>query len=159
MGRNRNREGGIARTPIKIGVIMDSLPEDEIEQIWSRVKAYINTKNISSISTKMIADEIENEMIGANVPTEKERNPQAMMDFLTLKGFHKEASKNIKIKKELVGMRIREIEIRGVKRFQIVKGTSTFKFDGKSIKAGQFISGKTRDEAVKKLNVKIEKVE
>ncbi len=107
----------------------------------------------------MIADEIENQMATANVPESQEKNPQAMMDFLIGRGFHTEASKNTKIKQELVGMRIREVEVKGVKRFQIIKGTTAFRFDDKVIRPGQFISGKTKDEAVKKLNVKIEKVE
>ncbi len=138
---------------------MDSLPEEEIESIWKRIKTYIDTDKIKSISTKMIADEIQNEMSKANVPASRNVNPQSMMDFLTNRGFHKEASKNARIKNEIIGMRIRMITVRGTERFQIAKGTKSFKFDGKIIKAGQFISGKTKDEAVKSLNIKVEKVE
>lgn len=107
----------------------------------------------------MIADEIENQMTKAKVPQAKQVNPQSMMDFLISRGFHTEASKNAKIKTELIRMRIKVIEIKGVQRFQIAKGTTSFKFDGKIIKAGQFVSGKTKDEATKSLKVKVEKVE
>ena len=105
----------------------------------------------------MIKDEIENEMQNPSkksVPTSQETNPQAMMDFLIEKGFPNEASDNQNIKKELLGNRINEITVRGLPRFQIRKGTPTV--DG--VKAGQFISGKTRDQAVDSLQVKIEKL-
>lgn len=136
---------------------MDSLPSEEIESIWTRIKAYIDTANVKSISMAMIKDEIENEMRSPSkkaVPAAKETNPQAMMDFLIEKGFPKEASENVKISNEILGTRIKEITVKGIPRFQITKGTPTV--DG--IKAGQFISGKTKDQAIKSLTGKVKKL-
>ena len=133
---------------------MDSLPEEMIEQIWERNKAYIDTKEIKSISAKMIADEIESAMRKARVPAAKEVNPQSQMDFLIERGFPKEASENVKISNEILGTRIKEITVKGIPRFQITKGTPTV--DG--VKAGQFISGKTKDQAIKSLTGKVKKL-
>lgn len=139
------------------GVSIDSLPEDEIEAIWSRIKAYIDTANVKSITMAMIKDEIESEMRSPSkksVPSEKEIRDQSTMDFLIEKGFPKEASENIKISNEILGSRIKQITVRDAPRFQIAKGTPTV--DG--VKAGQFISGKTKDEAIKSLTGKVQKL-
>ena len=105
----------------------------------------------------MIKDEIESELRSPSkkaVPEAKEVNPQAMMDFLIERGFPKVASENTKISNELLGNRISEFTIKGIPRFQIAKGTPTV--DG--VKAGQFISGKTKDEAIKSLSGKVKKL-
>ena len=105
----------------------------------------------------MIKDEIENEMRSPSkksVPEAQETNPQAMMDFLIEKGFPKEASENVKISNEILGNRISQITVRDAPRFQIAKGTPTV--DG--VRAGQFISGKTKDEAIKSLSGKVKKL-
>lgn len=136
---------------------MDSLPEDEIEAIWQRIKVYIQTDKVKSISTRMIAEEIENEMNNAHVPESRKKTPQSFMGFLIQRGFPREAAKNDKIKSEIISSRIILLKVKGKDRFQLGKGTPTFKTkEGRQIKAGQFISGKTKDEATKKLQIKIE---
>lgn len=131
---------------------MDSLPEDEIEAIWQRNKKYIDVNQIKSVSTKMIQDEIREALRTANVPQEREVNPQSTSEFLVAKGFPEEAAKNQKILTELLQDNVREIQVRGASRFQIAKGTPTFiDLEGKQVRAGQFLAGKNQSEAVEKL--------
>lgn len=134
---------------------MDSVSEDEIEGIWGRVKVYIDVKNIRSISSGMIVDEIENEMRTAVVPAGREEIVQANMDFLIERGFPEQAAENASISSEILLQRISSKTVRGKTRFQITKGTPTFG----SIKAGQFIKGKTKEEAVRSLKIKVERNE
>lgn len=131
---------------------MDSLPEDEIEAIWERVKSYLDLTRIKSVSRGMVRDEIENAMLNARVSQQK--NPQSTMDFLVDRGFPYEAVKNQKVINELLTNNVKDIRVKGKLRFIIKKGTPTFRFQGKKIKAGQFLSGRTQDEAVESLKKK-----
>jgi hypothetical protein len=134
---------------------MDSLPEDEIEAIWQRSKRYLDLNKIKSVSRKMIQEEIREEMRNANVPRDRERNPQALMDFLIFKGFPEEAASNDKIVNELLSDNVKEIKVKGKTRFQIAKGTPSFTTpEGKTIRAGQFIGGGTKEGAIKNLRSK-----
>lgn len=131
---------------------MDSLPEDEIEAIWSRLKAYIDVRDVKSISRNMIAEEIENAMVTSRVPTAREKNPQAMMGFLVERGFPERAARNPNIIEDVLQSQIIESEVRGRTRFRIKKGTPSFKDKkGRIIRGGQFVAGTTRGKAVKSL--------
>ena len=135
---------------------MDSLPEDEIEAIWSRVKHYIDTKNIKSISRQSIADELEREMLSDTTSA----NEQANSKFLIKRGFV-DVALGIKpakdgyvenIREELLEDNIRAIRVKEGTRFQVAKGTPTFiTLEGKTIRAGQFLSGKSQADAIKQL--------
>ncbi len=46
------------------------------------------------------------------------------------------------------------IKVRGQNRFQVAKGTPTVYIDGKQIRAGQFLAGKSEEEAIKSLEKK-----
>ncbi len=132
---------------------MDSLPEDEIEAIWQRVKAKIDTKKVKSISKKMIAEEIENELRSA----ESGPNTQATGNFLIQHKFADNAVANKKILDSLISDRIVSIQVRGITRFQIKKGSTSLEIAPKKfIRAGQFLSGKTKDEAIASLEKKAE---
>ncbi len=131
---------------------MDSLPEDEIEAIWQRNKRYIDITQIKSVSREMIQDEIREALRTSRVPRDREVNPQSTAEFLIDRGFPEEASKNPKILAGLLKDNIKEIQVKGVSRFQLTKGTPSFTdVEGKQVRAGQFLSGKTQTEAVDKL--------
>lgn len=134
---------------------MDSLPEDEIEAIWQRQKKYIDLDDIKSVTKTGVQEEIKNLMKGASVPDQQ--NPQANNDFLTERGFPKEATSNPKIFQEILETKIKKVSVKGVDRFQLKAGTSSFRTpDGRLVKAGQFLGGTSREFALKSLNKKID---
>lgn len=134
---------------------LEDYPAQEIEGIWKRVKQYIDTKQIKSISRDMIAEEIETQMLSSTVPRDREKNPQATMDFLVHVRFPQAIAKNKTITNTIIGGRIKAVKVKGRTRFQIIKGTPTIRFDGKSIRAGQFVAGKTESDAIKNIRVKV----
>ena len=134
---------------------MDSLDEQEIESSWEREKKYINARKIKSVTKEGIQKEILEKLRGVKATG---RNPQSNTDFLIKRKFHEVASKNPNIRKELLRDNIRIIKVKGKQRFQVAKGTPTVFLDGKMIKAGQFLSGKTEEEAIKNLEKKVDVV-
>ena len=123
---------------------MDSLDAEEIESIWQREKILIGVKTIKSVSREGIQKEILQKL---NLVKISGRNPQANSNFLIKRKFPEVASKNPNIRRELLKDNIVEVKVKGSTRFQIAKGTPTVVKDGKKLKAGQFLSGKTEFDA------------
>jgi len=134
---------------------MDSLDEQEIESIWQREKKYVDARKIRSVTKEGIQQEILEKLKSVKTTGD---NPQSNSDFLIKRKFPEVASKNPNIRKELLKDNIRIIKVKGKQRFQVAKGTPTVFLDGKKIKAGQFLSGKTEAEAIKNLQTKVDVV-
>lgn len=132
---------------------MDKEADEEIESIWEREKKYIDVKKIRGVSREQIQQGIKKQLESVST---RGKNPQANSEFLIKKGFPERASENRKIREELLSDNIKEIKVRGKTRFQIAKGTPTTKIDGKTVRAGQFISGKTKEQATKNLIKKVD---
>jgi len=132
---------------------MDRETEEEIESIWERTKKYIDVNQIKGVSKSQIQAEIRRQLENVSA---RGKNPQSNADFLISKGFPKEASKNEKIRRELLTDNIVAIKVRGRTRFQVARGTPTVVIDGKQIRAGQFLAGKTEEEAIKNLEQKVD---
>lgn len=131
---------------------MDSLDEQEIISIWERNKKYIDINDIKAVSKPAIQEEIRQKL---NEVPQKGKNKQANTDFLIRRGFVDRAVNNPNIQRELFQNNIREIKVKGKSRFQIAKGTPTTTVNGKQIRAGRFIAGKDKAEAVKNLQEKV----
>ena len=130
---------------------MESLDEQEIQSIWERVKKYVEIKDIKGVTKTQFQEQIKQKMESVE---DRGKNSQANMDFLIRKGFVKRALDTPSIQKELYSTEIRTVEVRGGTRFQVAKGTPTTTINGKQVRAGQFLSGKTKEEAVKNLQEK-----
>lgn len=135
---------------------MDSLDDGEFEGIWKRNKKYIELDKIKSISRKSIEEEIRQAVESSSSPR-RGFNPQSNSSFLIRRGFHKRAAKTDFILKEILIENIKFLKVRNQPRFQLKKGSSTVRTpSGKIIKAGQFIKGKSREEALQNLLKKAE---
>lgn len=128
---------------------MDGLEEQEIEGIWQRVKRYLDLSKIKSVDEMNQQQELSQAM---EIRTNADNiNPQSNMGFLTDRGFPSEAIHNENIRNELLGQNIKSLIVRGVQRFQIRKGAQTFESDGRTVRAGQFLSGTTKEKALESL--------
>lgn len=128
---------------------MDGLEEQEIEGIWQRIKTYIDLKKIKSVDAINQKEELARVM-GISTPSDG-KNPQSNMNFLVNRGFPKEAIQNEKIRNEILSNSIVGLKVKGVQRFQIAKGAKSFISNGRTIKAGQFLKGTTKESALKGL--------
>lgn len=131
---------------------MDDLSANEIEGIWQRSKKYFDTKDIKNPDEK----NIEKVLSDASAPREKGRNPQSNFKFLIRAGFAKKASENEKIKREILEGSVREVKAKGKTRFQIAKGFKSQKSkSGRVFKAGQFLPGANKNQAIEKFSESI----
>jgi len=118
-------------------------------------KVIIDARKIKSVTKAGIQQEILEQLRGVKATG---RNPQSNTDFLINRNFSVVASKNPNIRKELLQDNIQLIKVKGQERFQVAKGTKTVYLNGKKIKAGQFLSGKTKADAIKNLETKADAV-
>jgi len=118
---------------------MDSLDGYEIESIWERVRFLVDISKIKSVKPEDVQKEIKSQL---------SKNPQSKLNILIDKGFPRLVSENVIIKKDLFTTKIKEVQTKRGNRYQIAKGVITFKFKGLNVKAGQFIKGKTKEQAV-----------
>lgn len=137
---------------------MDSLTDKEFEGIWQRNKKYIQLDKIKSITRRNIKEEIAEAVRTSSAPSKKKAfNPQANSNFLLRRGFAERASRTKNIVEELLAENVNLVKVRNQPRYQIKKGSATIRTkSGKVIKAGQFISGKTKEEAIENLLKKTE---
>lgn len=133
---------------------MDSVSDEEIQSIWKRQKKYFPPSKIRAVTRDEIEHQIKQEMEAVNIPSNKNFNPQSNQNFLIRKGFPSRASEIPAIQNEILSERVSAIKVKGKERFKIKKGTGTFEFEGKKVKAGQFLKGKTQNEAVSDLKRK-----
>lgn len=122
---------------------LEDYPDSEIQGIWKRVKVYIDTNEVKVVGKDALAQELKQRMLNP-VKTSFQSNPQASLDFLVAVDFHLAAAKNSEIQRELLKRAVISIQVKGKTRYRIAKGIK----DGKNIRGGRFLRGKTQDEAL-----------
>jgi hypothetical protein len=131
---------------------MDSLPDDEIEGIWFRLRKYIDINSIEGLEKDEIAAELDARIRRVNATA---ANPQARGDFLADRGFARRALDVEPIYSLFYVERIRRIKITSKKGKQFhrmqYKGAPIKLSDGKTIRSGHFVKGKSEAEAIEHL--------
>lgn len=131
---------------------MDSLPEDDIEAIWGRIKKPLNLDEINAKNKDDFQRQVKDLMDSAYYPTREGAPYQQSVKFLIEKGIAGRLAKNDKVLKEILQRKVGKTTVKGKQRFIIKKGVPTFaSSSGKQIRAGQFLKGKSVDEATQDL--------
>jgi len=134
--------------------MVDTLVSSEILGIWGRIKNYVDLDKIKSVDALNQKEELRRAM---QSPTRKSGAYSGNMNTLIEKGFPGAFVENETIREELLGEKLREITVKGTTRYQIEKGTPTYSsITGAEIRAGQFVGGTSKTEAVKSLKDKLE---
>lgn len=131
-----------------MGVLMDSLPQDDIEAIWGRIKYRLNLNEITGSNKEQVQKQVEQLMLSAYFPTRDNARVQQSPKFLVNKGFVGRALQSDRILEEIYSKQITSRAVRGKQRFIIKKGSHSFTSkSGKKFRAGQFLKGKSQQEA------------
>jgi len=105
---------------------MDSLPEDDIEAIWGRIKYRLSLNEVKGKNKSEVQREVKQLMMSPFFPMPKNSRPQQSPKFLVEKGIVERFIGNEKILKEIYSHQISKIKVRGKERFIIKKGSSSF---------------------------------
>lgn len=134
----------------------DTLVDSEILGIWQRIKRYLNLDAISATDKMNQKEQLRSAM---ESPAQTSAAFPVNLDTLVDNGFPNEFVENPEIRKQLLQSQIQSFQVRSVTRFQIAKGTASIQLPtGKFLRAGQFLGGKSEQEALESLRLKTEKI-
>ena len=132
----------------------DTLIASEILGIWKRIKHYLDLDSITATDKMNQQKQLQDLMTN---PSKGSSEFPGNMDTLIDNGFPSEFVQNSEIRNELLSGRIKEIQVRGVTRFQISGGTPSIRGKGTTFKVrgGSFLGGTTREKALESLKERL----